>query len=210
MRTGSFLLRKWASLEASIKTVFWVCAGVSVWPGTGWAIEDHPTQSQIEAALARGKAAAAARIPPDRLYAWFGSANKLEPRGFLMTKMAGLTVMSAHFALRSETPAEADISQILEERSLLISVLIFGDRPNFAVDSYLLLAQGQRVIKPIKVRFDGHASRTSVWPNPPAYRAKVVASFSYADLDLRAKTRLSVFPAGGGEVSFDLDFAQIE
>jgi hypothetical protein len=38
----------------------------------------------------------------------------------------------------------------------------------------------------------------------------VVASFAYEDFDPRAKTKLSIFPAGGGEISFDLDFAQIE
>ena len=42
------------------------------------------------------------------------------------------------------------------------------------------------------------------------YRAKVVALFAYADFDPRAKTKLSIFPSSGGEVSFDLDFAAIE
>jgi len=174
------------------------------------AIDVQPTRSQIETALERGKAAAVARTPPDRLYAWFGSVNEREPRGFLMTKLAGLTVMSAHFALRSATPADAEINRILEDQSLLISVVVFGDRPNFAVDSYMVLQQGQRTIKPINVRFDGQASRTSVWPHVPAYRAKVVASFFYADFDPRARTRISVFPGSGGEVLFDLDFKQID
>ncbi|MGH7209795.1 MAG: hypothetical protein ACREIL_10480 [Nitrospiraceae bacterium] len=174
------------------------------------AIEGQPTRLQIEAALEGGKLAAAARTPPDRLYQWFGSTNELEPRGFLVTKLAGLTVMSTHFALRSAIPSDAEINRILVERTFLISLLIFGDRPNFAVDSYVVLLQGQRTIKPITVRFDGQASRTAVWPNAPAYRAKVVASFSYGEVDLRAKTRISVFPGSGGELSFDVDFKQID
>ena len=180
-----------------------------VGPVCAQAIEVQPTQSQIAAALERGKAAAAARTPPDRLYHWFGSSNELEPRGFLMTKLAGLAVMSTHFALRSATPTDTEINRVLEERTLLISLLIFGDRPNFAVDSYVVLQQGQRTIKPITVRFDGQANRSAVWPKPPAYRAKVVATFSYGDLDPRAKTRISVLPGSGGEMAFDLDFAQI-
>jgi len=174
------------------------------------AIEVQPTRAQIEAALERGRAAAVSRTPPDRLYAWFGTSNELEPRGFLMTKMAGLTVMAAHFALRSATPTETEIAQILEDRTLLINVIIFGNRPNFAVDSYIVVEQGGRTIKPVKVRFDGQASRTSVWPQAPAYRAKVVASFPYEELNPHAKTKVSVFPASGGEVSFELDFSQIE
>ncbi|MGH7228762.1 MAG: hypothetical protein ACREIH_06040 [Nitrospiraceae bacterium] len=182
----------------------WVCSM------TAEAIEVQPSRAQIEAALERGRAAAVARIPPDRLYAWFGTPNELEPRGFLMTKVVGLTVMAAHFALRSATPTESEIARILEDQTLLINVVIFGDRPNFAVDSYMVVEQGGHTIKPIKVRFDGQASRTSVWPKAPAYRAKVVASFPYERLDPRAKTKVSVFPAGGGQVSFELDFSQIE
>jgi len=174
------------------------------------AIEIEPGPAQIQAALERGKTAAAARVPPDQLYAWFGSSSEMEPRGFLMTKMVGLTVMSAHFALRSAAPGDAEIRQVVDDRSLLISVVLVGDRPDFARDSYMLLAQGEQTIKPVKVRFDGQASRTSVWPKAPAYKAKVVAAFDYADLDPRAKTKISVFPAAGGEVAFEVDFARIE
>jgi hypothetical protein len=174
------------------------------------AIELQPTPDQIRTALERGKAAAVARQPPDRLYAWFGANDELQPRGFLMTKLVGLTVMSAHFALRSEIPNETEIEQILREPTLLVSVVVFGDRPTFAVDSYMVMVQRERTIKPVKVRFDGQASRTSVWPNAPAYRAKIVGSFRYDDLDPKAPTRLSVFPGGGKEVSFDLDFSKIE
>lgn len=180
------------------------------WPVGAQAIEVHPSRAQVEAALERGRSAAVARIPPDRLYAWFGSQKELEPRGFLMTRVVGLTVMAAHFALRSERPSEEEISRILNDPSLLVSVLIFGDRPDFAVDSYLVFVQGERTIKPAKVRFDGQASRTSVWPEPPAYRAKVVASFSYADFDPNATTILTVFPGNGGKASFELDLSKIE
>jgi hypothetical protein len=60
------------------------------------------------------------------------------------------------------------------------------------------------------VRFDARGGRTSVWPASPAFQAKIVASFAYADLNPTAKTTLSVFPSGGGEVTFDLDFAAID
>ncbi|MGQ0811272.1 MAG: hypothetical protein ACT4OO_08615 [Nitrospiraceae bacterium] len=184
----------------------WVC-----WrPDVGGAIEVQPSQVHIETALQRGKEAADKQIPPDQLYAWFGASDELRPRGFLMTKINGLVVMAAHFALRSQTPTQQDIAQILEAKTLLISVLMFGERPNFAVDSYMLLDQGGRIVKPVNVRFDGQASRTSVWPKSPAYRGKVVASFAYADFDPKAQTKLSVFPSEGGEVTFDLDFSRID
>jgi hypothetical protein len=181
----------------------------------GWslrasAIDVSPSPDHVKIALERGKSAASARLPPDRLYAWFGSPRDLEPKGFLMTKVVGLVVMSAHFALRGETPTEQDIHQILDDPLMLVSAVIFGNRPDFAIDSYMLMFQADRTIKPVKVRFDGRAARTSVWPQQPAFQAKVVASFRYADFDPREKTRLSVFPPAGGEVSFDLDFAAIE
>jgi hypothetical protein len=187
-----------------------ILAGTLAWTPGPEAIEVAPSPAQIDAALARGKAAAQAKTPPDRLYAWFGSASDLAPRGFVMTKLVGLAVMATHFALRGETPIASEIAQILEEQSLLVSVVLFGERPDFAVDSYMVMTQGERLIKPTRLRFDATASRSPVWPASPAYRAKIVASFAYADFDPRARTRLSVFPARGGEVTFDLDLDRIE
>ena len=120
--------------------------------GQGIAIEIDPSRAQIDAALEQGKTAALQRIAPDRLYAWFGPFDDLEPRGFLMTKVVGLRVMAAHFALRGEHPSQSEIQSILDEPSLLVSVTLFGDSPMFAVDSYMLLRQQDRMIKPIKVR----------------------------------------------------------
>ncbi len=179
-------------------------------PATSQAIEVHPTATQVQAALQRGKQAAEQRIPPDQLYAWFGEDGDLHPRGFLMTKLGGLAVMGTHFYLRGATPDEVEIAQILDGKTLLVGVILYGDRSTFAIDSYALFDQGGRTIKPVSVRFDGQAARSSVWPKSPAYRAKVVASFAYADFDPVARTTFSVFLSGGGQVTFDLDFSQIE
>jgi hypothetical protein len=62
----------------------------------------------------------------------------------------------------------------------------------------------------VKVRFDATAARSRVWPQSPAYRAKIIAFFAYTDFDPETPCRLSVFPRSGGEVSFDLDFAAME
>lgn len=183
------------------------CVSVS----TTSAIEVQPKADQIAAALKRGQAAAAAHTPPDRLYTWFGlnSGAELVPHGFLMTKLDALAVMSAHFGLRGLRPSDLDQDRILVDPHLLVSVTLFGARPDFAVDSYMLLLQGERKIIPVKVRFDATASRSSIWPSSPAYRAKIVAFFAYTDVDAGAKSTLSVFPKDGGEVTFDLDFAAI-
>lgn len=174
------------------------------------AIDVQPSATQIQAALQRGKHAAEQRIPPDRLYAWFGGNGELQPRGYLMTKVGGLAVMATHFSLRSATPTEDEIAQILAGKTLLVSATIYGERPTFAQDSYMVLDQAGRTIKPVTVRFDGQAARSSVWPKSPAYRAKIVASFAYADFDPKAQTKLLVFPSEGGQVTFDLDFSRIE
>jgi hypothetical protein len=178
------------------------------------AIEVQPDAVQIEQSLERGRAAAAARVPPVELYAWFGPsnepANEFKPRGFLMTKLSGLAVMAAHFALRSARPTEEELHRVLDDNALQISVTLFGDRRDFAQNTFVMLTQGDRKVMPVHVRVDGTADRTSAWPKSPAYRAKVVASFAYADFDPLAKTQLSVFPRDGGELSFALDFASIK
>lgn len=174
------------------------------------AIEVQPTAEQIQATVERGKAAASQRVSPDQLYAWFGASEELAPRGFILTKLGSLLVMANHLSLRDQSPTEQDITQVIANEHLLVSVVIYGDRVNFAADSYVLLEQAGRTVKPATVRFDARGDRTTVWPQQPAYRAKVIAQFPYGDLDPRAKTTLTVFPSGGGQVSFDLDFAHIE
>ena len=118
--------------------------------------------------------------------------------------------MATHMALRGLEPSPADIAQVMEAPTMLVSTVIFGNVPSFAADSYMVFEQGGKTIKPATVRFDGQANRSAVWPDPPRFKAKVVASFNYADFDPTAKTTITVFPAHGGEVSFPLDFAQMK
>lgn len=184
--------------------------GMLGWAATAGAIDVRPTPEHIRAALERGTAAAKAKTPPNQLYAWFGGDSDEKPRGFLMTKLAGVAVMATHFALRSEQPTDADLRQILDEKTMLISVTLFGDRVTFARDSYVVLTQGAKTIKPTKVRSDGQATLTPTWPRTPPFRAKVVASFLYEEFDPLAATRISVFPASGGEIWFDVDFSKVD
>jgi hypothetical protein len=173
------------------------------------AIVVAPSDLQIRQALKKGEAAAKEKIPPNFLYFQFGPSKELKPHGFLMTKMNGLTVMSTHFALRSEKPSRTDVEQLLNSSELQVVVIVFGSSTQFAVDSYLVLKQSDRIIKPQRVRLDARASRSPAWPESPAFRAKIVATFPYDGFDPEAWTTIVVFPGEGGEVSFDLDFSAI-
>jgi hypothetical protein len=174
------------------------------------AIDTQPTSEQIRAALVRGKEAAREHLPPDTFYVRFGAADELHPGGFLITKLGGLSVMAAHMALRGLEPSQSDITHVIETPTMLVSTVIFGDDQSFAIDSYMVLDQGGTTIKPMTVRFDGQADRSAAWPHKPRFKAKVMASFNYADFNPAAKTTVTVFPANGEEVMFSLDFAQIE
>ena len=186
--------------------VIWTCGLVC--PSA--AIEVQPAQTQVRLALDRGKEAAAHRQAPETLYARFGSDDDLHPGGFLVTKLAGLSVMATHMALRGLEPSAADIAQVTKAPTMLVSTVILGDNPSFAVNSYMVLDQGGRVVKPVTVRVDGQASRSQAWPESPKFRAKVVATFRYVDFDPNAPTTIIIFPATGGEVRFTLSFADIE
>ena len=174
------------------------------------ALDVHPTAVQIQTALDQGKEVAEKRMPPDSFYVRFGVADEVQPKGFLITKIGALSVMAAHMALRGLEPSEADVAQVLEGKTMLISTVILGNKPNFAVDSYMVLDQGGKTIKPVMVRFDAQANRSVVWPKSPRFKAKVVASFNYADFDPKAKTTITVYPATGGESSFSMIFAEID
>lgn len=189
--------------------LFCIGAALAVLPMESLAIEVSPTNVQVEQAVEQGLRAAQDRVLPIRLYTWFGSDRELRPKGFLMTKMNGLTVMASHFGLRGETPSETEIHRILAEETMLVSVTIFGETRTFADNSYIVLKQGEKLVKPLNVRFDGVGQRTKVWPKAPRYQAKVIGSFQYDAFDPNAKTTIMVFPSQGYEVSFDVEFSRI-
>ena len=190
-----------------------LCVGVVVLSGffhvLAYAIDAHPTAQQIQAALAQGKEAAQKGRSPDSFYVRFGVTDEVQPKGFLITKIGALSVMATHMILRGIQPSEADVTQVLEDNTMLISTVIFGNSPNFAVNSYLVLNQEKKTINPVMVRFDAQANRSVVWPKSPRFKAKVVASFNYADFDPNAKTSITVYPGTGGESSFSIDFSEI-
>ncbi len=178
-------------------------------PSSSSAIELNPTQEQMKKALTDGQAAARSQTPPSKLFWPFGSAEALQPHGVLMTKLSGLAVLSAHYAFRSAVPSHKDIRRVIDDEYLQVSITVFGSSPGFAVDSYILLKQGERLIKPAKVRSDARAHRSTAWPNEPPFKAKVVASFSYGTFDPLLPTTVSVFPGEGGEIPFTLDFSAV-
>jgi hypothetical protein len=174
------------------------------------AIEVSPTTEQIQTALDQGKEAAERGMPPDSFYVRFGVTDEVQPKGYLITKIGALSVMATHMALRGLQPSNVDVSQVLGSTTMLVSIVILGNTPSFAVDSYMVLEQGGKPIKPVMVRFDAQATRSVVWPKSPRFKAKVVASFNYADFDPKAKTTITVYPATGGESSFSIDFGEID
>lgn len=175
-----------------------------------WGIETQPSPEQIRAAIERGTEGAKQHSSPDSFYTRFGATDELHPSGFLVTKLAGLSVMATHMALRGQEPSEADVKQVLDGKTMLVSATIFGNVPNFAVDSYMVFDQAGKTIKPVTVRFDGMANRSAAWPEAPRFKAKVVASFAYADFDPLAPTTITIFPANGGEVTFPVNFSEIK
>jgi len=173
------------------------------------AIESQPTPEQVRIALDAGAAAVTQGRAPDSFYARFGATDELHPSGFLITKLEALSVMASHMAFRGGEPSDVEVAKILETKTMLVSVVIFGDAPGFAQESYMVFDQAGRTIKPVTVRFDGQANRSAAWPERPRFKAKVVAWFDYNEFDPKAKTTITVFPASGGAESFTLDFAEI-
>ncbi len=174
-----------------------------------YAVFQHPDAMQVNESLERGFNFAKEHRPPNELYWHFGSTEKHEPRGFVVTKMTGLAVMAAHFALRGERPADAEIQQVLAEESIQVVISIFGNSPGFAQDSYLLLKQGEQVVKPNRIRVDARAREAGYQQGAFVYRAKIVGLFPYERLNLESEASLLVFPGGGGEMSFELDLPHI-
>jgi len=174
-----------------------------------YGILPHPDKKQVDHAVKRGIDFAQQHRPPNELYWRFGSTEKFEPQGFLVTKVSGLAVMSGHYALRGEQPTDQDIQRVLGEDALQVVVTVFGNTSGFARDSYLLLKQGKQIIKPDRIRFDAHARPVGHSQVDRVFRAKIVGLFPYGTFDPESRTTLLVFPGAGGEIRFDLDLSTI-
>lgn len=173
------------------------------------AVLPYPDHRQIEQALKRGRDFARQHQPPNQLYAHFGSIEKFQPQGFLVTKVSGLAVMSSHYALRGELPSEQDIQRVLGEEAMQVVVTVFGNSPAFAQGSYLLLEQDNQMIQPDRIRFDARARMVADDQGDPVYRAKIVGFFPYGAFEPESHAMLLVFPGLGGEIRFELDFSSI-
>jgi hypothetical protein len=177
--------------------------------GNAYGILAHPNKKQVDHAVERGMDFAQQHRPPNELYWHFGSSKKFEPQGFLVTKVSGLAVMSGHYALRGEQPTDQDIQRMLGEDALQVVVTVFGNYPGFAQDSYLLLKQGDQMIKPDRIRFDARARSVGHDQGEPVFRAKIVGLFPYGTFDPESHATLLVFPGAGGEIRFELDLSRI-
>ncbi len=173
------------------------------------AVVPHPAEKEVNLALKRGRNFAQQHRPPNELYWHFGATEKFEPAGFLVTKISGLAVMAGHFALRGEQPTDQDIERVLAEDALQVVVTVFGDSPDFARDSYLLIKQGQQVVKPKRIRFDARAREVGHNQSISVYRAKIVGEFPYGTIKPESLITLFVFPGAGGEIRFELDLSTI-
>src|SRR5207245_10299971 len=120
-------------------------------PTGAQAIELQPSADQIASALEHGRAATTTRTPPVELYSWFGPpsdpANEFRPRGFLMTKLSGLAVLSAHFALRAQHPNEQEIRRILDEQYRPVSITLSGERRDREQTPLHHMARGARTLR---------------------------------------------------------------
>jgi hypothetical protein len=199
-------MKKFPAALAPWVAAVWTCGVVC--PSA--AIEVQPAPAQVRLALDRGQEAAAHRHTPEMFYTRFGLSDGLHPGGFLVTKLQGLSVLATHMALRGLDPSAADVAQVTDTPTMLVNTMILGDHPSFAVNSYMVLDQGGTVVKPVTVRVDGQAGRSSAWPASPRFQANVVATFRYDDFDPEAKTNIIVFPGSGGEIRFAIDFSGID
>ena len=198
------------SLEP-LRNLWWGVSILSLIVPTSFslAVQTNPDRNQVEQAVRRGIEFSQQNRPPNELYWHFGSHDQFEPHGFLVTKLSGLAVMSSHYGLRGEQPTEQDIQRIVSEKAMQVVVTVFGDSPDFARESYLLMKQNMKVVKPERIRFDAHARMVAQDQRGGVYEAKIVGLFPYSWFDPMSHTILAVFPGSGGEITFEVDFSTI-
>lgn len=106
------------------------------------------------------------------------------------TKRLRLILYGSEKVLKKKTLVTTDIHNILQDPYLLIFLAITSDTVDFFKGAKVYIEQDGKIIEPFNFKVPELGERTNLWPNTPAYFFRILANFSYKDIDVSREARL--------------------
>ncbi len=196
--------RRW--IRGAVAGVGMVCLAA----GTAGAIDVELDAVAVKKAVENGKQTKEVKTLPTRFGADLskdlcGGGGEIQTKTVGLNRLGALIAADPERAERDKEKVDDAIKKTAESKRLKIVFDFCGDTVDFAEGSSATLEQGGKMIKGEVAKPD----RAKKNEKGPAYRGKIAASFAYGSFDLKAPTKITLFPPMGDAMSWEVDFSTI-
>ena len=200
-------------MMARVSRVSGVIAVAAVWSFTAspsGAIVVDLDPAAVKQAVEEGKQMKEVKTLPTRFGADLskdlcGGGGEIQTKTVGLNRLGALIAADPERAERDKEKVEEAIQKTSESKRLKIVFDFCGDTADFAEGASATLEQDGRMIKGEVAKPD----RARKNEKGPAYRGKLSVSWMYGAFDPNAVTKITLYPALGDAMSWDVDFSKI-
>ena len=135
-----------------------------------------------------------------------GGGGEIQTKTVGLNRLGALIAADPERAERDKEKVEEAIQKTSESKRLKIVFDFCGDTADFAEGASATLEQDGRMIKGEVAKPD----RARKNEKGPAYRGKLSVSWVYGAFDPNAVTKITLYPALGDAMSWEVDFSKIK
>ena len=135
-----------------------------------------------------------------------GGGGEIQTKTVGLNRLGALIAADPERAERDKEKVEEAIQKTSESKRLKIVFDFCGDTADFAEGASATLEQDGRMIKGEVAKPD----RARKNEKGPAYRGKLSVSWMYGAFDPNAVTKITLYPALGDPMSWEVDFSKIK
>ena len=169
-------------------------------------IKINLTEEEIKNAIDWGAKNKASPVKIIKSYS-FGKLKLYEDFGLILTKFMYLAKLSAMCAKHYDRFDKTLIKKVLNIDTLDIMITTYGSRENFLENSNIVLKQGKKIIRPIKILKQKITDPTAGFLNIPYYKGYIAGYFPYSRIKPKGKT-IIILCKKRGESRFEVDFSR--
>src|SRR5213594_1981481 len=135
-----------------------------------------------------------------------GGGGAIRTKTVTLNRLGGAIARNPEQAEQDKAKIDEQIQKILEAKVLKIELDFCGDTADFTEGSSATLEQGGKMIKGEMAKPD----RAKKNEKGPAYRGKLSVSWMYGAFAPNAVTKITLYPALGDPMSWEVDFSKLK
>lgn len=138
--------------------------------------------------------------------------NETAEHAYLYTAFLLMATDAREKSLKGQTISRVDSERILADYTELLSfsVVLFGEKADFAQNSSVILKQGNKLIKPYQINIPTDGEKVSNDGGQPLFQAQCYCYFSEKKIELNSPVILSITTNDKKKHLFYFDIAKIK